>query len=118
MSYYFGMYEDERLYTEQMDHEDEERYVDERTLEMMMMDEPQQEQCTTVHFAAPRPSRKSFVFNDLRHHMTHVLCHVLPKLDGWDLARYLHEQTVCQKKKKKNFRGGLTSADDYGIMGA
>lgn len=37
MSYYPGMYEDERMYTEQMNHEEEERYVDERTLEMMMM---------------------------------------------------------------------------------
>jgi hypothetical protein len=43
MSYYPGMHEDERLYTEQMNHEEEERYVDERTLEMMMMDDSEPE---------------------------------------------------------------------------
>ena len=44
MSYYPGMYEDERLYTEQMNYEEEQQYVDERTLEMMMiMDDPPQE---------------------------------------------------------------------------
>ena len=43
MSYYPGMYEDERLYTEQMNYEEEQQYVDERTLEMMMMDDSEPE---------------------------------------------------------------------------